>query len=108
MVGTIPSRVGLLIGAEGIVQMLRRDALGFGGPFSTCAHIELLTSLIVTPSLTHASMQKAPAAKGLTITNPLILYRALLATKRIENDPAQHHLGTHSPITLVDLRAINM
>jgi predicted ATPase len=30
---------------------------------------------------------------GLTITNPLVLYRALLATKRIDPDPAQHRLA---------------
>ncbi len=32
---------------------------------------------------------------GLTITNPLVLYRALLATKRIDPDPAQHRLALH-------------
>lgn len=32
---------------------------------------------------------------GLTITNPLILYRALIATHRIEPDPAQHRLALH-------------
>lgn len=32
---------------------------------------------------------------GLTITNPLVLYRALLATKRIDADPAQHRLALH-------------
>lgn len=30
---------------------------------------------------------------GLTITNPLILYRTLLATKQIDPDPAQHRLA---------------
>lgn len=30
---------------------------------------------------------------GLTITNPLVLYRALLATKRIDPDPAQYRLA---------------
>jgi predicted ATPase len=30
---------------------------------------------------------------SLTITNPLILYRTLLATKRIDPDPAQHRLA---------------
>lgn len=34
-------------------------------------------------------------SKGLTITNPLILYRALLATKKIHADPAQHRLALH-------------
>jgi protein AFG1 len=32
---------------------------------------------------------------GLTITNPLILYRALLATKQIDPDPSQHRLALH-------------
>jgi len=32
---------------------------------------------------------------GLTITNPLVLYRALVATKRIDPDPAQHRLAIH-------------
>lgn len=32
---------------------------------------------------------------GLVITNPLVLYRALLATKRIDPDPAQHRLALH-------------
>lgn len=32
---------------------------------------------------------------GLTITNPLVLYRTLLATRRIEPDPAQHRLALH-------------
>ncbi|KAL8822028.1 MAG: hypothetical protein Q9223_000019 [Gallowayella weberi] len=39
------------------------------------------------PSLTHST--------GLTITNPLVLYRSLLATKRINPDPAQHRLAVH-------------
>ena len=32
---------------------------------------------------------------GLTITNPLVLYRTLLATRQIEADPAQHRLAIH-------------
>ncbi|CAF9913183.1 hypothetical protein IMSHALPRED_000937 [Imshaugia aleurites] len=32
---------------------------------------------------------------GLAITNPLVLYRALLATKRLDPDPAQHRLALH-------------
>lgn len=32
---------------------------------------------------------------SLTITNPLVLYRTLLATKRIDPDPAQHRLALH-------------
>lgn len=32
---------------------------------------------------------------GLTITNPLVLYRTLLATKQIDPDPAQHRLALH-------------
>lgn len=34
-------------------------------------------------------------ATGVTITNPLVLYRSLLATKRIDPDPAQHRLAIH-------------
>ncbi|KAF2142504.1 uncharacterized protein K452DRAFT_270195 [Aplosporella prunicola CBS 121167] len=34
-------------------------------------------------------------ARGVTITNPLVLYRALLATNRIRPDPAQHRLAIH-------------
>ncbi|KAL6715057.1 hypothetical protein ACLMJK_007318 [Lecanora helva] len=35
------------------------------------------------------------SSSGLTITNPLVLYRSLLATRRIEPDPAQHRLALH-------------
>ena len=35
------------------------------------------------------------SSTGLTITNPLVLYRALIATKRIDPDPAQHRLALH-------------
>lgn len=37
----------------------------------------------------------AASSTGLTITNPLILYRALLATKQVEADPSQHRLALH-------------
>ena len=33
------------------------------------------------------------ASTGLTITNPLVLYRALLSTKSIDPDPSQHRLA---------------
>ena len=36
-----------------------------------------------------------PSSTSVTITNPLVLYRALLATKQIEPDPAQHRLALH-------------
>ncbi|KAF1975921.1 mitochondrial ATPase-like protein [Bimuria novae-zelandiae CBS 107.79] len=36
-----------------------------------------------------------PNASSLTITNPLVLYRSLIATKRIQPDPAQHRLALH-------------
>jgi len=39
---------------------------------------------------------------GLTITNPLVLYRALVATKRISPDPAQLRLGRHRQSQSVD------
>ena len=41
----------------------------------------------------HPSLNNA--ATGLVITNPLVLYRSLLATKRIAPDPAQHRLALH-------------
>lgn len=40
-------------------------------------------------------MPSLPASTSLAITNPLVLYRALLATKRIDPDPAQHRLALH-------------
>ncbi|KAL9099866.1 MAG: hypothetical protein Q9163_004691 [Psora crenata] len=40
-------------------------------------------------------MPPLPSSTALTITNPLIRYRALLATKRIEPDPSQHRLAIH-------------
>jgi len=40
-------------------------------------------------------MLSPSSSTGLTITNPLVLYRALLATKRIDPDPAQHRLALH-------------
>jgi protein AFG1 len=35
----------------------------------------------------------ASSTTGVAITNPLVLYRSLLATNRIRADPAQHRLG---------------
>ncbi|KAI4190472.1 MAG: hypothetical protein L6R41_000777 [Letrouitia leprolyta] len=40
-------------------------------------------------------MPSISSSTGLTITNPLVLYRSLLATKRIEPDPAQYRLALH-------------
>ncbi len=40
-------------------------------------------------------MPSLSTSTGLTITNPLVLYRALIATKQIEPDPAQHRLALH-------------
>ncbi|KAF2127103.1 mitochondrial ATPase [Dothidotthia symphoricarpi CBS 119687] len=36
-----------------------------------------------------------PNGSGLTITNPLVLYRSLVATQKIRPDPAQHRLALH-------------
>lgn len=33
------------------------------------------------------------AGTGVAITNPLVLYRSLIATQKIRPDPAQHRLG---------------
>ena len=41
------------------------------------------------------AVQMPPNGTGVTITNPLVLYRSLLATQKIRPDPAQHRLGTH-------------
>lgn len=38
---------------------------------------------------------KPVQSTGLAITNPLVLYRALLATKHIDPDPSQHRLALH-------------
>lgn len=35
------------------------------------------------------------SSTGITITNPLVLYRSLIATQKIRPDPAQHRLGMH-------------
>lgn len=40
-----------------------------------------------------AQIRNASSSMSLSITNPLVLYRALLATKRIRPDPAQHRLA---------------
>ena len=40
-------------------------------------------------------MPPLPPSTGLTITNPLVLYRSLVATKRLEPDPSQHRLAIH-------------
>lgn len=40
-------------------------------------------------------MSAVTRSTGVAITNPLVLYRALLATKRIDADPAQHRLALH-------------
>lgn len=46
----------------------------------------------------HTDLEPMPplsSSTGVAITNPLVLYRALLATKRIDPDPAQHRLAIH-------------
>ena len=57
-------------------------------------------STSVSPSIKdlHSSSHKfpfsmPPSKASLTITNPLVLYRSLVATNRIQPDPAQHRLG---------------
>lgn len=40
-----------------------------------------------------ATLQSSSSSLSLSITNPLVLYRALLATQRIRPDPAQHRLA---------------
>jgi protein AFG1 len=38
-------------------------------------------------------MRVPSTSTGVAITNPLVLYRSLLATRRIDSDPAQHRLA---------------
>lgn len=58
-------------------------------------HISI-RALSAEDEITHSSLMPPPSpSTGLTITNPLVLYRALLATKRIDPDPAQHRLALH-------------
>src|ERR1700733_13749035 len=38
-------------------------------------------------------MPTAPSSTGLTITDPIVAYRTLLALKQIRPDPAQHRLA---------------
>lgn len=40
-------------------------------------------------------MPHPPTSTGLTITNPLVLYRGLVANRKIKADPAQHRLALH-------------
>lgn len=40
-------------------------------------------------------MSAVSRGTGVAITNPLVLYRSLIATKRIDPDPAQHRLAIH-------------
>ncbi|KAK5073778.1 hypothetical protein LTR64_007084 [Lithohypha guttulata] len=40
-----------------------------------------------------SAAQHASSSMSLSITNPLVLYRALIATRRIRPDPAQHRLA---------------
>lgn len=55
----------------------------------------LLSTLAFVPALIIASMPSLSPATGLTITNPLVLYRTLVATKQIKPDIAQHRLALH-------------
>ena len=43
----------------------------------------------------NAGMQSLAASKSLTITNPLVLYRALVATQKLQPDGAQYRLAAH-------------
>lgn len=43
-------------------------------------------------------MPPVTSSTGLAITNPLVLYRSLVATKAIEPSPSQHRLAIHLQI----------
>lgn len=54
-------------------------------------------------SLCFVKHQMSPlpvASRELAITNPLVLYQSLVATKKILPDPAQHRLGTSQRFAL--------
>lgn len=45
---------------------------------------------------------------GVTITNPLVLYRSLIATQKIRPDPAQHRLGPYTMTSCILLVPSNL
>jgi hypothetical protein len=45
------------------------------------------------PPYAHFPMPAVPSSTGLTITDPIVAYRTLLALKQIRPDPAQHRLA---------------
>jgi hypothetical protein len=53
------------------------------GQFNSIHHV------ISTPDI----VSMPPNGTGLAITNPLVLYRSLIATQKIRPDPGQHRLG---------------
>ncbi|PVI07783.1 hypothetical protein DM02DRAFT_232185 [Periconia macrospinosa] len=52
------------------------------------------TSLFLRSAL-YKNIPMPPNGTNVTITNPLVLYRSLIATNRIQSDPAQHRLAIH-------------
>ena len=55
--------------------------------------------LVFQPYISHptpptADILMPPNGSSLAITDPLVIYRSLIATNRIQSDPAQHRLGT--------------
>ena len=59
-------------------------------PLFFLPHGKALSYLLVT-----FPMPAGGASTSLSITNPLVLYRALVATHKIKADPAQHRLALH-------------
>ena len=49
-------------------------------------------------------MPASTSSKSLSITNPLVLYRSLLTTKRIDPDPSQHRLALYFQVLYDRLR----
>jgi hypothetical protein len=45
---------------------------------------------------------------GVAITNPLVLYRSLIATQKIRPDPAQHRLGMYMTSTISAKPSLNI
>ncbi|KAF2799078.1 hypothetical protein K505DRAFT_80852 [Melanomma pulvis-pyrius CBS 109.77] len=61
---------------------------------STSAICNLQYNIALHRPTPHVSLMP-PHGTNLTITNPLILYRSLIATNQIKPDPAQHRLALH-------------
>jgi hypothetical protein len=81
---SIDGKTGECSASRSVLELVSFDGL---------EHIGLADSNIDCNPL--IAVQMPPNGTSVTITNPLVLYRSLLATQKIRPDPAQHRLGTH-------------